>query len=146
MKMIKVFFSLPMHGLTTAAIEEERIKMQNEFMEFLDELGLTNYTIQDVNAWYNKEADVNYYEPGRLYYLGRSIQAMDRADYVCFHRDWHKAKGCRAELEACRNYFEKEICIKEDYSCCRDLPDFEKSLSIIFWSNKSGSKELTDDT
>lgn len=138
MKMIKVFYSQPMHGLSTKEIHEERIKMQQEFREFLDELGLEDYILQDVNSQYDKEADVNYYEPGRLYYLGRSIQAMDRADYVCFHRDWSTAKGCIAELTIAQHYFEKEFNIKND---C--FPDFEKSISIIFWGSNTGSKDLT---
>jgi len=43
-------------------------------------------------------------EAGRLWYLGDSIQLLDKADLVVFGNDWKDAKGCNVEMEACKQY------------------------------------------
>lgn len=103
-KIVNVFFSQPMHGLTDEEIAAERTYMISEFRDFLiDELGFSDdVIIFDVNG--------GYVIPGpedaeRLWYLGRSIQNMDKADYVCFHSRWTSANGCWVEHSAAEMYF-----------------------------------------
>lgn len=134
MKTIKVFYSQPMHGLTKEEIQEERIKMQQEFRTFLDELGFEDYILQDVNDRWDK-VDLLPYIPGRLYWLGRSISQMDQAEFVCFHRDWRKAPGCCAEHATAHSYFSHRSYVDDVNS--------EKTIEYIFWGNNSGSKDLT---
>lgn len=135
MKTIKVFYSQPMNGRSIKEICEERIKMQQEFMEFLEEQGCTDYILQDVNAHFDLPAEILPYEPGILYYLGRSIQAMDRADYVCFSKNWTNAKGCLVEMNACCVYFDNHKHFVHG-----------KHIRDICWGNNSGSKDLTVNT
>lgn len=103
-KMVKVFFSQPMHDLTNDEILKERGFMLSEFREFLiRELGFDNdIVIQDVNLIFDQPGPE---DAGRLWYLGRSIQNMDEADYIVFHNHWRSAKGCWVEHSAAEMYF-----------------------------------------
>lgn len=103
-KAVRVFFSQPMHGLTDEEIIFERNLMKEEFRNFLCyELGFDNdVEIIDVNYIFN---DPGPEDAGRLWYLGRSIQNMDKADYVCFHSHWRSANGCWVEHSAAEMYF-----------------------------------------
>ena len=103
-KIVNVFFSQPMHGLTDEEIAVERTYMISEFRDFLiDELGFNDdVVICDVNGGYVKPGPE---DAGRLWYLGRSIQNMDKADYIVFHKNWTTANGCCAEHNIAINYF-----------------------------------------
>ena len=103
-KVVNVFFSQPMHGLTDDEIAVERTYMISEFRDFLiDELGFSDdVVICDVNGGYVMPGPE---DTGRIWYLGRSIQNMDKADYVCFHSHWRSANGCLVEHSAAEMYF-----------------------------------------
>lgn len=103
-KAVRVFFSQPMHGLTDEEIAVERTYMISEFRDFLiNELGFNDdVVICDVNVGYIKPGPE---DAGRLWYLGRSIQNMDKADYIVFHNHWRSAKGCWVEHAAAEMYF-----------------------------------------
>lgn len=103
-KAVNVFFSQPMHGLTDEEIAVERTCMISEFRDFLiDELGFSgDVIICDVNGGYVRPGPE---DAGRLWHLGRSIQNMDKADYIVFHKDWTSAKGCWVEHAAAESYF-----------------------------------------
>ena len=103
-KAVRVFFSQPMHGKTEEEIIFERDLMKQEFWNFLcRELGFDNdVEIIDVNYIFN---DPGPEDAGRLWYLGRSISNMDKADYIVFHKDYAKAKGCCVEHSVGYNYF-----------------------------------------
>lgn len=107
-KIVNVFFSQPMHCLTDEEIAVERTYMISEFRDFLiDELGFNDdVVICDVNGGYVKPGPE---DAGRLWYLGRSIQNMDKADYIVFHNDWSKADGCCVEHNVAINYFKYHI-------------------------------------
>jgi hypothetical protein len=103
-KAVKVFFSQPMHGLTDEEIKLERTYMRSEFRDYIiNELGFDDdVVIQDVNYNFDLKGPDGC---GRLWYLGRSIQAMDEADYIVFHKDYIDANGCCVERSVARNYF-----------------------------------------
>lgn len=103
-KAVRVFFSQPMHGLTDEEIIFERNLMKQEFINFLcSELGFdSDVEIIDVNYIFN---DPGHEDAGRLWYLGRSIQTMDKADYIVFHKNWTSANGCWVEHTAAEMYF-----------------------------------------
>ena len=103
-KTVKVFFSQPMHGLTYEEIERERNYMLSEFRDYIiNELGFDDdVVIQDVNNNFDFKGPNG---GGRLWYLGRSIQAIDAADYIVFHRDYGKANGCCVEHAVAYQYF-----------------------------------------
>lgn len=103
-KIVRVFFSQPMNGLTDEEIERERTYMLSEFRDYIiNELGFDDdVVIQDVNNNFDLKGPAGC---GRLWYLGRSIQAMDEADYIVFHKDYANAKGCCVEHSVGYNYF-----------------------------------------
>lgn len=103
-KIVKVFFSQPMNGLTDDEIKLERTYMMSEFRDYIvNELGFDDdVVIQDVNYIFDKKGPEGC---GRLWYLGRSIQAMDDADYIVFHKDYANASGCCVEHAVGYNYF-----------------------------------------
>lgn len=130
-KIVNVFFSQPMNGLTDEEIAAEHTYMISEFRDFLiNELGFDDdVIICDVNGGYVMPGPE---DAGRLWYLGRSIQMMDRADYVCFHKYWRDACGCRIEMNVCNLYFSAgKNFVNTNY------------IGTIFWGNDSGSKDLT---
>lgn len=128
-KTVKVFFSQPMHGLTDEEIKRERSYMMSEFRDYIiNELGFDDdVVIQDVNYLFNEKAPEGC---GRLWYLGRSIQAMDEADYIVFHKDYEEASGCKVEYEAAYNYFKIKIFL------AKELPT-TNHISRIFMGNTS---------
>lgn len=109
-KTVKVFFSQPMHGLTDEEIKRERNCMMSEFYDYItNELGFDyDVVIQDVNNNFDLKGPDGC---GRLWYLGRSIQAMDEADYIVFHKDYINANGCRVEHSVARNYFKRTYAV-----------------------------------
>ena len=103
MKTIKVFISQSMNGRPLDDVLNERQTIQDEFRHFAiaSKIIEPEDAICDVNAlFYAPAAD-----KGRLWYLGRSIQAMEDAEFVIFSRDWSNANGCRVEYEAATQYF-----------------------------------------
>lgn len=109
-KIVKVFFSQPMHGLTDEEIKLERSYMLSEFRDYIiNELGFDDdVVIQDVNNNFDFKGPNGC---GRLWYLGRSIQAMDEADYIVFHKDYMNANGCCVEHSVARNYFKRTYAV-----------------------------------
>lgn len=103
-KAVRVFFSQPMHGKTEEEIIFERELMKREFSYFLCHVLGFDWDVEiiDVNHIFNEPGPEN---AGRLWYLGRSIQTMNDADYIVFHKDWTSANGCWVEHAAAEMYF-----------------------------------------
>lgn len=127
-KTVKVFFSQPMHGLTDEEIKRERGYMMSEFRDYIiNELGFDyDVVIQDVNNNFDLKGPDGC---GRLWYLGRSIQAMGTADYIVFHKDFDTANGCKVEHLIAWNYFKWQL-----HSPCGFISDH---ISRIFMGNAS---------
>lgn len=128
-KTVKVFFSQPMHGLTDEEIKLERTYMLSEFRDYItNELGFDDdVVIQDVNYLFNEKGPEGC---GRLWYLGRSIQTMDKADYIVFHKDFDTANGCNVEHLVAWNYFKWRL-------NARDNEPISDHISLIFMGNTS---------
>jgi hypothetical protein len=112
-KAVKVFFSQPMHGLTDEEIKRERGYMMSEFRDYIiSELGFDDdVVIQDVNYLFDEKGPDGC---GRLWYLGHSMQAMDEADYIVFHKDCYLAKGCKVERSVANNYFKWQFSPRDE--------------------------------
>lgn len=107
MKTIKVFISQPMSGRELDDIMEERTSILEEFRKFAVDSKFMDPddALCDANLmFYDAEEG-----KGRLWYLGRSIQTMEDADFVIFSKDWTSAHGCRVEYEAAVQYFNCHI-------------------------------------
>ena len=98
---MKVFISQPMANKTFDEIEIERNLMVHvigcvyaeEEIEIIDSL----FTDVDVKAEQRESV-------GALWFLGKSIQAMDEADIVIMGVNWQHARGCRIEHEIAIDY------------------------------------------
>ena len=103
MKTIKVFISQAMNGRELDDILEERTRILEEFREFAVDSKFIEPedAICDANALFYATAEGK----GRLWYLGRSLQTMEDADYIIFSKDWSSSSGCRVEYEAAIQYF-----------------------------------------
>ena len=112
-KTVKVFVSQPMNGRDINEIIEERGFMLKEFMLWAIEAGIISDddVIKDCNSGFDAPATDS--SCGRLWYLGRSIQAMDNADFVIFHKDYREAKGCQAEMSVASRYFQNMVHVSE---------------------------------
>jgi hypothetical protein len=112
-KIVNVFVSQPMNGRTKSDFLFERHEILKEFTDFIcNNLGydINLIVVTDCNLLFTESAPD---EAGRLWYLGRSIQSMEEADYVIFSRSWRDAKGCRVEYTCAREYF-KYNCYPDD--------------------------------
>ena len=91
----KLFISLPMRGHSDDAIRSRR--------DWIYELAMNSfvekYELIDT-LW--QEPCPN--ESNRLWYLGKSIQALGEADLVIFATGWANAKGCIIERMICDIY------------------------------------------
>lgn len=88
---MKVFISQPMNGLTEKEIKKTRKRVLDKLKQVTDE------EIEVVNPITRKDAPE---DSGRLWYLGRAISDMDKADLVVFAAgSYYAARGCRVERE-----------------------------------------------
>lgn len=107
MKVIKnifVFISQPMNGRQTNIIAQEREKILKNAKKFMVDNCLMHEEDELVDANQNWSAPADR-SAGRLYYLGRSIQAIDKADFIIFGKGWFEARGCRVEERVAKEYF-----------------------------------------
>ena len=113
MRTINVFIAQPMHGKELDDIRKERAQILTEFMDWYhDNIGdSSSAEFVDINSeFYLKDAGDNWPEtPGRLFYLGRSIQRMELADFVVFANGYQNADGCCVERTAAAKYFKYEV-------------------------------------
>lgn len=107
MKVIKVFISQPMNGRPFEDVMDERRSMMDEFKKWAMSAKLIDEdtTVIDVNMSF---ADAEEGK-GRIWYLGRSLQTMESADFVVFHKDSLKAAGCSVEHMAATRYFANRV-------------------------------------
>lgn len=136
MKVIKVFISQPMNGRPFEDVMDERRAIMEEFRNFAKDSKFIDEdtTLIDVNMCFADAEEGR----GRIWYLGRSIQTMENADFVIFSKGWFNAHGCRVEYEAAIQYFNCHAATNpESSSYCRcdvytdDKPAFGKLTPMI---------------
>ena len=100
---------MPMAGKSKQEILQER-------QEIIDKLGkMFKGIVGSVEIIDNYFEDFDSEVKGnQIRYLARSIEKLADADIVCVGRDWHKARGCRVECEAAREY-NIPILLMEEY-------------------------------
>lgn len=110
-KIVNVFVSHPMHGRN---ISEERGFILKEFKLWAIDAGIIadDDIIKDCNSAFDAPAPDS--SCGRMWYLGRSIQAMDKADFVIFHKCYFETKGCQVEMAVAARYFQNKVCTSND--------------------------------
>ena len=82
--------------------EEDILAQRNKAMKVLDDMG---YEVVD-SYIYDADEDLRMYGYIHLpvYYLGKSLEFLAKADvlYVC--DGWENARGCRIEVETAKAY------------------------------------------
>lgn len=87
MAKMDVFISQPMNGKKTGEIEYEREEFVKDLKKCL--LDTIFHFTEDIPS---------------LVYLGRSIEALAKADLAVFMDGWENARGCRIEHQAAKDY------------------------------------------
>ena len=106
-----VFVSQPMNGRDNSDIIEERWEMLQEFKAWAVDSGIMQP--KDIVRDCNSNWDETSPSLGRIWYLGRSIQNMEKADFVIFHKDHRKGKGCQVEMAVASRYFKNCVHVSE---------------------------------
>ena len=98
---MKIFISQPMRNKSVAQIKAERAQAVSIIRkQYPDE------EVENLNTIFEEEADKKYIKVP-LYYLGRSIMELGKADGAYFIGEWQKYRGCRVE-----NFIAKQYGIK----------------------------------
>lgn len=93
MAKMDVFISQPMNGKKTGEIEYEREEFVKDLKKCLGE------DINILDTIFHFTEDIP-----SLVYLGRSIEALAKADLAVFMDGWENARGCRIEHQAAKSY------------------------------------------
>lgn len=92
--MKKIFISQPMNGKTDKEIKETR-KKAIEYAEML--LG---EELEPIESFF-ETAPIN---AAPLWFLGKSIELLSKADIAYFVKGWDKARGCKIEHQCAVEY------------------------------------------
>lgn len=92
--MKKLFISQPMRGLSDAEILAARQKAQADAEEILNE------KVEVLDTFFEDFG----HKVNPLYYLGRALTVLAKADGAIFIAGWREARGCRFEHSACEAY------------------------------------------
>lgn len=95
MSELNLFISQPMSGLTY----EEFDKRRKEILEKCNKAFRTDYKV--INPYNRPDAPKT---AGPLWYLGKAIMDLDKADIVIFSSDSEKSNGCKIERRVCTIY------------------------------------------
>lgn len=90
---MKIMISQPMRGKTEQQIRQER----EELVEKLEQQG---HKVIDTILTDKPPIDCDE----AIYFLGRSIELMSKADAVIFMKGWENARGCRIEYQIAKDY------------------------------------------
>lgn len=94
MRKVKVFISQPMKDKTNEQIEAER----NEIKKKLEEKYGDNFEV--IDSFFKDEP----HDANPLWYLGKSLQLLSKADVCVFAKQWYVGRGCVMEHRACEEY------------------------------------------
>lgn len=92
--MKKIFISQPMNGKTDEEIKQTR-KKAIEYAEML--LG---EKLEPIDSFF-ESAPV---EASPLWFLGKSIELLSKADVAYFVKGWEEARGCKIEHQCAVEY------------------------------------------
>ena len=99
---MKVMISMPMAGKHDETVRKE----YNDIVEQFKKLH-----IEVVDTYFTDDT-TNISRPG-IYFLAKSILAMEDVDAVYFVDGWREARGCRIEHQICKEYGIK--CLYSDF-------------------------------
>ena len=96
--MIKLFISQPMKDKTDEENKEERERIINACKNEYGE-------IEVIDSFFESAP----HDAKPLWFLGKSFELLSTADVAVFAKGWDKARGCKMEHEACKEYGIKAV-------------------------------------
>ena len=90
---MKVMISMPMAGKHDEAVKEEYNNIVEQFKKLHIEVVDTYFT-----------DDISNISRPDIYFLAKSISAMEDVDAVYFADGWRNARGCEIEHQVCMKY------------------------------------------
>lgn len=96
MKPLKLFISQPMSEVSINEFMSTRSSIESKFK---NKFPGVEYEI--INPYVRDDA---FPGAGRLWFLGKAIQDMDKADVIIFSGDAQFAKGCKIEMTIANEY------------------------------------------
>ena len=109
---MKIMISQPMKDRNEEDIKEERKHIIEKF---------NNMHIEVINTIFTEEAPKS--NNVGVYYLGKSIQEMSKADALFMCDGWEKARGCRIEHQIALDYGIKIL--YEDFFTNKLIPNID---------------------
>lgn len=98
--MIKLFISQPMNGIDDDVVLKKREEAITNAKIFIkSNTGEDEVEVLETFIYEDAPEDA-----GRLWYLGRSIQMLGKADYIYFVEGYENANGCMAEEFIAKQY------------------------------------------
>lgn len=97
--MLQVFISQPMSGKTDKEIKEERLRIVSKISETVTE------PFEIIDSFFESAP----HEAKPLWFLGKSIELLSKADLAYFSKGWENARGCRIEHDCAVAYLIETI-------------------------------------
>lgn len=91
--IVRVMISQPMANRTEEDVRQERKAIIEKF---------NNMHIDVIDTIFTDEVPIDY--NAGVYYLGKSIKEMSKADALFMCDGWREARGCRIEYQVAREY------------------------------------------
>ena len=95
--MKKLFVSQPMRDKS-----KKEIKLHRN-IALINTIRKTGENIQLINSWINQDPPESVKNAG-LWYLGKSLITLAKADIVYFCKGWQDYRGCKCEYTAALEY------------------------------------------
>ena len=138
--MKKVFISQPMNGLSDLQIEKDRARV----IEGLYNEGYKPDEIMVIDTFIEENAPDNV--NSGLWYLGKSLELLAKADIAVFAKGWRNARGCQIEFKCAKEYGISYICEEEEAFTKADvvtiLKDFRLDIQEAELAGVLDNKEL----
>ena len=101
---MKVFISQPMRGKTECEIREARNEAELAASVYLQErFNVPRESIKFIDSIL-KEKEGKPFKENPVWYLGKSIRLLSKADIAFFFDDWHDYNGCLSECFIAQRY------------------------------------------
>lgn len=99
---MNIFISQPMNGKSNEQIKKERANLIEQIESEGNEV---------INSIFEDEPPKDVKNIG-IYYLGKSLIEMSKADDVIFMKGWENARGCVIEYQVAKQY-DQSIWVEE---------------------------------
>lgn len=133
--MIKLFISQPMNGIDDDVVLKKREEAITNAKRFIKNNTGEDDEVEVLETFIYEDAPE---DAGRLWYLGRSIQMLGKADYIYFVEGYENANGCVAEEFIAKQYginciYERNL--NTLYKIKNEIENFSKEYSFDFDSD-----------